>query len=115
MNETTYLILQCGTPFIYKPGYYQVPNQLTPNTWNFIIMQNKKNNGCISLTKNMNDNQKKIGIKLSGKCPIDFNKLSKRKKGCVIKNRMLLCDLSSTNKEDEENLFNWLENRVAAL
>lgn len=77
MNEQNYLVLQCGAPFIYKPAYYGVPSCLNPNTWNFIILQNRTNAGCISLTKNI-DKEKKKCIKLSGNGPVNYKLLSKR-------------------------------------
>jgi len=86
MNEPNYLILQCGVPFIYKPAYFQVPNTLTANTYNFIIMQNKTNNGIISLTKNMSCDKAKYTVKLSGSGPVDYSKLSKRKKRLTLNN-----------------------------
>ena len=115
MDQTTYLILQCGAPFIYKPAYFRLTGQLSPNTWNFIVMQNKINRGCIGLTKNMNTDRTKNSVKLSGQGPIDYSKLSKRQKRRVTTSRVLLCDLSLNCQEDEEKLFNWLENRMASL
>uniref|UniRef100_A0A6C0B4J8 Uncharacterized protein n=1 Tax=viral metagenome TaxID=1070528 RepID=A0A6C0B4J8_9ZZZZ len=97
MNETTYLILQCGAPFLYKPAYFRVPNRMTPNTYNFIVMQNKTNNGCIGLTKNMTKDKMKNSVKLNGQGPIDYSILSKRRRRCIIKP---LCEWSSDSDDD---------------
>jgi len=115
MDEQTYLILQCGAPFIYKPAYFRLSGALSPNTWNFIVMQNKTNSGCIGLTKNMNTDRTKNSVKLSGNGPIDYSKLSKRQKRRVSTSSMLLCDLSLNCQDDEEKFFDWLENRIASL
>ena len=101
MNETTYLILQCGAPFIYKPAYFQVSSRLTPNSWNFISMQNKKMYGSISLTKNMTKNKIKNYVKYSGQETIDYSKLSKTIRRSQLTN-IPLCDLSLQFEE----LFN---------
>lgn len=94
MDKPIYLILQCGAPFIYKPAYFRVSNRLTPNSWNFICMQNKNNHGSIYLTKDISKDKLKNSVRFNGQGPIDYGKLSKRIKRSRLTN-IPLRDLSS--------------------
>jgi hypothetical protein len=79
-SETKYFIVRCASAFLYKEAYFKSSKGLTPNTWSFIITQNMKQPGCISLTNRPKEWLIEKYVRLSGNGPIDFSKLSKRPK-----------------------------------
>jgi hypothetical protein len=78
--QTKHFIVRCASAFLYKETYFKSSKGLTPNTWSFIITQNMKQPGCISLTNVPEEKLAQIYVRLSGTGPIDFSKLSKRPK-----------------------------------
>lgn len=94
MDEQNYFIIQFGAPFIYKTVYFKASTTLTPNTWNFICMQNKNNQGSIYLTNETTNYKIKNSVKFTGQGPIDYNKLSKKNKRYPLTN-IPLYDMSS--------------------
>jgi hypothetical protein len=72
------IILKCGSPLFYRPVYYSTADIWTPNTWTFVIIQNRGNSGCISLSDAYTEKMKGNCVLLRGTM-VDFAKISKRK------------------------------------
>lgn len=96
--ETKYFIVRCASDFLYKKVYFKSSNTPTPNTWSFIVTQNMKQPGCISLTNIPEETLKEKYVRL--KVPINFSKLSKR-----LRRRIPLMPIYQYTKGDSDDEF----------
>ena len=76
-QEMGYLSVRYGSKFRYKEGYYQISKRMTPNTWNFLICQNMKSPGTLSLKSELTPSMKWNSVRLTGQEPINYKKLRK--------------------------------------
>jgi hypothetical protein len=72
------IILRCASPLFYKSVYYSTTDIWTPNTWTFVIIQNRGNSGCVSINHTHTEKMNENCVLLRG-TRVDFAKLSKRR------------------------------------
>lgn len=113
-QETKHFIVKHASAFLYKETYFKTTNILAPNTWSFVITQNMKQPGCISLTKVPEEKLIQQYVRLSGAGPVNFRKLRKRpiRRIPLMPLYEYTNELSDSSKED---FYRYLENGITSL
>lgn len=109
MKESAFISIQIGSPFIYKEGYYQISRRITPNTWNFLMMENRQNTGKVCLKSEVTYDMKLNGVLISGKKPVDYAKLRRWRHRTPLQvynaNKENIAPSSSSSDSDEDELY----------